>query len=374
MAAVRLMNRPEDYKRLGISKEKVEIWEDGRRDDDRPNHFEWWYFDAILDDGTTIVVQFLNKTGKSIMDKKGHPTVFFKVTFPDGTCRNNEVTHKEKDSFYSRERCDVRIGNHHIEGDLKEYTIHIDPMGGMALDMKMKSLAEPYRPGTAYFEMGTPDKYYTWLCAAPRCEVSGTLTVDGKETTFHGRGYHDHQWGSVNFHKYWNHWVWARQNYDDYSLLVFDFVSSEETDYTRIPIVFLQDSTGKVIFESTDSVKCEVLDEYHDDLTSGKDYPKKLHYKFRQNGKEIEYTLSAVETLEQNGPKNAALPLRLALKVMGIYPSYARYRGQGDMVFRDAGEEIRRSGDLIFEFMYPGMTYRKQIEQQASPESIEPKQ
>ena len=32
---VRLMDRPEDYTRMGTKQGQIEVWEDGKRDDDR---------------------------------------------------------------------------------------------------------------------------------------------------------------------------------------------------------------------------------------------------------------------------------------------------------------------------------------------------
>ena len=41
----------EDYARYGLDPTTVAQWEDGARTDDRPGTYEWWYFDAHLDDG-----------------------------------------------------------------------------------------------------------------------------------------------------------------------------------------------------------------------------------------------------------------------------------------------------------------------------------
>ena len=38
MAQGRIMNRPADYQKLGINPDKVENWEDGRRDNDEAGH------------------------------------------------------------------------------------------------------------------------------------------------------------------------------------------------------------------------------------------------------------------------------------------------------------------------------------------------
>ena len=40
MQKIRLLNQPEDYKRLGVNPGPVKIWEDGRRDDDRSGAME----------------------------------------------------------------------------------------------------------------------------------------------------------------------------------------------------------------------------------------------------------------------------------------------------------------------------------------------
>jgi hypothetical protein len=44
-----------DYRRLGITRGLVEPWEDGARTDNRRGTYEWWYFDAHLDDGAKLV-------------------------------------------------------------------------------------------------------------------------------------------------------------------------------------------------------------------------------------------------------------------------------------------------------------------------------
>lgn len=46
MAKARLMSRPEDFKKLGIRPDKVEMLEDGLRDTCAPKHNEVWYFDG----------------------------------------------------------------------------------------------------------------------------------------------------------------------------------------------------------------------------------------------------------------------------------------------------------------------------------------
>lgn len=67
---VRLMDKDEDYKKMGTKKGTIEVWEDGKRDDDRAGVYEWWYFDMILEDGSKTVIHFNTKDNKTI-DQEG---------------------------------------------------------------------------------------------------------------------------------------------------------------------------------------------------------------------------------------------------------------------------------------------------------------
>ena len=348
-----LLDKPEDYKRLGINPNRIEEWEDGVRDNAEPNHFEWWYFDSMLDDGTKVVVQFLSKQGRSIKKAEFSPTLFFKVTTPDGKQIDKEYSFDMKDVSWSKDTCYVKFGPNTFSGNLKEYKIHMDLVDGMAADIVLSSKSTPYRPGTSYFQFEDEDKYYTWLCVVPKGDVSGTLTVNGKTKEISGSGYHDHQWGSINFHKYWNHWLWARQSFEDYSMLVFDFFISEEFGYERLPIIFIQNKEGEIVFENSHEITSRVEKHYLDDA-SGKEYPSKIHYEFTNEGAKVIYDLEAVDTLEKKGMKTMALPMKMAMKAMGIQPSYSRYVANGNLQLTTEKDNLHREGQLIYEIMFPG--------------------
>ncbi|MDO5861880.1 MAG: hypothetical protein Q4Q58_03695 [Thermoplasmata archaeon] len=357
MAKARLMDRPEDYERLGVDPFHIEKWEDGIRIDPVRMTWEWWYFDFMMDDGTKAVIQFFSKSGGSMYKSGYHPTFTIDVTMPDGTEHRREPSFPESEATWSREMCDVRYGPHGFAGDLEDYSVFVDPIDGLGADLHLHSLSRPYRPGSAYISFGEDDRWYTWLCAVPKGEVTGTLTVEGREIPVHGFGYHDHQWGNVNFLKEWNHWVWARQNFGDYSLLVFDMVSNGKTGFSRFPLMFLQDAEGNLVMENTRGVECEVLGEYHDE-NSGKDYPKGFRYVFENGGARLEYTLEMNGILECNGKGSLSASRRALMAVARIDPAYTRYSATGRMRLTVDGKEVVREGELIYEFMYPGKDYR----------------
>jgi hypothetical protein len=57
---LRLAGRAADYEKLGIDPVEVAQFEDGQRIGTEKGRYEWWYFDAHLDDGATVVVVFYN--------------------------------------------------------------------------------------------------------------------------------------------------------------------------------------------------------------------------------------------------------------------------------------------------------------------------
>lgn len=377
------MDTPEDYQRLGINPSQIETWEDQRRNDNGPGRWEWWYFDAIMDDGTAVVIQFFTK-GVNGLNKPGDvPAATLKITLPDGTEYVRDAHPGIDASRYGAGKCDVTVGPHSFIGDFADYDITVAPIDGIGAELHLHSLSKPFRPGTAYFGFGDHDEdYFTWLCAVPKGEVTGFITINGKPIQVRGAGYHDHQWGSNLYFRLFNHWTWARQRYDDYTVLVFDLITSEEYGYQRFPICFVQDTEGNLVFQSTHDVEYEVLGEYHN-AEDDKDYPAKARWIFRNDGKEVEYTITNQKVLESNsmpkfmaktigsklGPlgRPLASPIRFVTNKLAARQgmeemSYARYVATGDLVLRSGDTEVTRSDDLIYEFMYPGATYKGRIE------------
>ena len=79
----RLAHRPADYKRLGIVPVEIAEFEDGQRIGTEKGHYEWWYFDAHLDNGATVVVVFYTKPNVSPNGPLA-PRITINITLPDG--------------------------------------------------------------------------------------------------------------------------------------------------------------------------------------------------------------------------------------------------------------------------------------------------
>lgn len=374
---VRVMDRDEDYQRMGTKKGVIEPWEDGKRDDDRAGVYEWWYFDMILDDGSKAVIHFNTKDNKTIKKSGTIPSVVLKITSPDGKEYKDNVVLTAADAHFGTACCDVKFGPHSIYGDFKEYKIHIAPTGGVCgtdgagghgaasdvgCDLTLTSLAKPWRPGAGGFAF-EGGGYFTWLCAVPRGTVCGDLYYNGEHHTVTGAGYHDHQWGNVAHNKTWYHWIWGRQDFGDYAMLTFDICTQKKFGYTRLPMFFLEDKDGNLLLEQLTTPKCRIVEEYTEKLT-GKKYPKEVAYTLTQGKRKLVYTIRQQEELESRDA-GAQMPKALlkVLELKDLHPSTTRNFAHGKMTYTDeSGKTVTREGDMIYEFVYMGMNYRAHME------------
>lgn len=362
MANCRLMSREQDYKKLHLKKDTVELWEDGKRDDDRKGAVEWWYFDAILDDGSKIAACCSTKIQPFMNQSGTHPCLKFDLTTPDGKQISKRVTKFPKDQVsFSMERCDVRWGENCFTGDLHTYHIKAAPVDGYGFDVTLESESSPWRGETGHIGFEENDeKYFTWLCVVPRGKVTGTMTIDGKTHAITGSGYHDHQWGNTTQFEFLNHWLWSRQGTKEHSLLVFDFVMNEHYGYKRIPLVFVEDKNGRVIFQSSDNVQCEIEEEsYQADCETN--FPKVTKYTFHDGDKTLHYTLTVKQILDSRYIYKQ-MPFFLRGLFRGTKPKYGRYLAHGTFDLEQNGTVIHDESDLIYEFAYVGEEYKKYME------------
>lgn len=373
---VRLMDRDDDYKRMGTKRGVIEPWEDGKRDDDRAGVYEWWYFDMILDDGSKAVIHFNTKDNKTIGKAGTIPSVVIKITSPDGKEYKDNVILTADQAHFGKDCCDVVFGPHSLHGDFKEYTIHVAPTGGVCgtdgaggtgeasdvgCDLKLTSTSKPWRPGAGGFAFDDGG-YFTWLCAVPRGTVSGTLYYNGLQHKVTGIGYHDHQWGNVAHNKTWDHWIWGRQDFGDYAILVFDICTQKKFGYTRMPMFFLEDKDGNLVMEQLTEPRCRIIQEYVEEK-SGKSYPKEVEYILEQGDKKVTYTIHQKYELEARdaGSQMPHFLLKI-LEMKGLHPSTTRNFASGKLEYCDGQQTITREGDMIYEFVYMSTDYRSHME------------
>lgn len=368
MSKVHVLNRPEDYNRFHLNPNEVQLFEDSRRGKKIPGMMENWYFDAILDDGSKVVLSFRPKSPVDIMEEGDSPNLNIHVTTPEGETFTSMlmIPESEVQTGDDGNGADLIYGPHSLKGDLKDYDIHVEPVEGVGCDIHFHALVKPFRPGTGYVGFETEGKEvatYTWFCI-PKGTVTGTLTANGKTWEVKGMGYRDHQWPDKQPMALWHHWLWGRSNKADYTLVIFDLVANEKFDYQWVPIMGILDPSGNVIFENNDAstASVEVLERYQQE-ESEKITPKKIHYHYTQGSDEVDLIITWIDELEVRASDNLLLQVdeenqvnaAKMMKKLGIdNPSYIRYLAQADLDFTIDGKYVTQSADMIYEFAYFG--------------------
>ena len=204
---------------LGLQDGIVEAWEDGYRAAQNPSTtFEWWYFDMHFDDGSTLVVTFSNKPHTAPAGPIA-PQVLVIRQQPDGTSHRQVVEYAATEFSAATDRCDVRIGNNTVVGDLDEYQMHLE-VDGVTADLTLRRAAPSWRPGAGvtYFDEAQPH-FLAWVVPVPYGTVSATVVEYGETKQLVGSGYHDHNWGNKLMGSFLDHWYWGRAHVGNYTLV-----------------------------------------------------------------------------------------------------------------------------------------------------------
>jgi len=237
--SIRLLDSDADYAALGIDRRVIVASEDGRRANSDSRHYEWWYFDGLLDDGSIVVAWFGNNWPFGI----DAPAVSLEITPFDGRTRHWFGTYRGKGRFGTKE-ADVGIGPHSFSGDLADYRIFIDPAatGGLGVDLRLHGTVAPWRPASGVVADG--DSFFAWLAAVPEGLVTGTLTVDGTTREVRGSGYHDHNWGNISPAALMDSWWWGRATVGGHTVIVSELRASKDRGGGKAPLLFVGSPAG----------------------------------------------------------------------------------------------------------------------------------
>lgn len=353
----RLMNQPEDFKRLGINPEKVETWEDGRRTRTEETGSEVWYFDGTMEDGTKYMVGYRPKSMDGMSKTVDSPHVNIYVKSPEGKEFRDDIVYPAGEGSFSREQCDTKVGPHWCCGDFKRYDLHFEPVHGVGLDLHYDALTDPFRQGTSLLAFGDNDEFYHTDLAVPKNRVSGRLFYDGEWHEVKGLGYHDHQWMNTLHFALYHHWLWGRMYTDLYTVYIYDFVAARQYGYKQLPMFGLMDNaTGKVVF-MTDG-HFDLQTRLEPEVHQGREFPKESHYVFTNaDGSRAEFYVTWDDQLEfWDMYEMAGKELRKRYDAIGMRMQYCRYYAKGGVRFTPAGGTTREAnGDMIYEYAYMGM-------------------
>ncbi|MEO5858319.1 MAG: hypothetical protein ABIR33_05155 [Pyrinomonadaceae bacterium] len=218
---------------------KDDVWHPQKDD----KSYEWWYFDALSDDGReAVVIVFLdnfiyspryNQESTRISGNKRCPAVSF-TYFRDGKALYKATTEFHSSDFHaSEERPEVRIGGSGFVMDAARYgsgymvTVKAGLPGARTLDAKFEWLSVE----SDLLPEESPDQQsrHSWNMVSPRSDVTGRINVsssyDGEFESIHfrGTGYHDHNLDNRWLAKTVRDWHWGRAHFADCSVVFCRF-------------------------------------------------------------------------------------------------------------------------------------------------------
>ena len=198
-----------------------------------PGVYEWWYFDALSDDGrfALVAIFFLGTpmspyykavaTRKKTPDAREWCGVFVSV--------HERVAHEcwrerayaynvYQGGSFSPARPDVAVGASRSSGEETagdwRWQVNVDEpglwTGRTQAALTFTALAAGSLNALAPLGHSADAAAHTWVCVAPVCRAEGTFTLpSGKTIAFRGSGYHDHNFGRLPFDDT-DLWYWGR--------------------------------------------------------------------------------------------------------------------------------------------------------------------
>jgi hypothetical protein len=351
--SARLANTEQDYARLGTEPGAIMPWEDGLRTDGGPGTYEWWYFDAHLADGATLVLVFLTKQFTDIA-KPLTPVIRIDLTLPNGTAVRKLVELDPNTFTAATDSCDVHIGENVFAGDLHTYTIraHVDEV---EVDLTLTGQVPAWRPETGVFLFGEKDEhYFAWLPSVPQGRVEATYRVAGRASTTTGVGYHDHNWGNAAMPKLMHHWYWARGAAGPYSVIASYITAEKAYGYCELP-VFMLARDGQLVADDGSEVAFEELGRYTDTDTA-KPVANITRYTYTDGNERYVVTFTRhADLATTNMVDDIKGPKKIAAKLIGFDGAYLRFSGEL-RVEHYQGEQLTEShtDDALWELMYFG--------------------
>jgi len=351
---LRLANGAADYKRLGIASAEVAEFEDGQRIGTERGHYEWWYFDAHLDNGATVVVVFYTKPNVSPNGPLA-PRITINLTLPDGRSFAKLLDTGPELFKASSSACDVRIGTNRFVGDLDRYHITAT-IEEISVDVELIGDVPAWRPnsGHVYFGAQGREKLFAWLPAVPHGRANVHYSIGKEEYRASGSGYHDHNWGNVHMQRLMHNWYWARASVGPYNVIASYITATAAYGY-ETQIVYMLARDGKIIADDDAKVTFE-MDRVSIDSKSGKPVADVTRYTYHDADTRYVVSFERDKTILQ-AIFTDRLPLlkRIVARLIGFDGAYHRFTGKVTTERFERGVRVEHFEDsAIWELMYFG--------------------
>ena len=225
----------------------------------KPDAFEWWYFDALSDNGRdAVVVIFLDnfvfsprynsrrnrhrnaKLGDNFADFKTFPAVAF-IYYRNGKPVYRGINEFTKDNFSaSAETPACNIGENFFRlesasygsGYLLSINCKLPRNRTLKANFEWLSIEGDFLPAKSF----RSDDAHHWNLVSSRSDVTGSININDKRgknvdtVQFRGTGYHDHNADSRWLPKTVRDWQWGRAHFTDSSAIFYRYHETSEPE------------------------------------------------------------------------------------------------------------------------------------------------
>jgi predicted secreted hydrolase len=336
---------PEDLTRDGLS-ESIAPWEDGLRIDTGPGAFEWWYYDAHFEDGSTAVIVYATKP---LIERNSplKPFASLTITRPDGTRALGETFFPAEQFKSAKAGCDVRIGPNWTRGDLHRYEVYFES-DIFGAELTFTGIVPAWRPGAGKAYYGDREHFFGWLPAIPYGTVEGTLTYDGQVHSVKGTGYHDHNWGNVGLNEVMDHWYWGRAHIGEYTLIFVDQIAANAYGNVHMP-VFLLAKGDQIITGNGAPFSMQTRDFVPH--SGGRSYPREVDFDWKSGDEAIHLRLRKPKLIEARSLLLMLPKWQQRLARVISNPYYLRFNAELELEIALKTLTGRETGQALYEIM-----------------------
>ena len=326
---------------------KVQLWEDGTRIKGNRGEYEWWYLDAMSNDGTIIVIYFWR-----VHFTAANHFIGYSLTTPDGKSYFDIQYFKDKNVSFSKDSCNVKYENNFFKGNLKNYSINVDVFGKNKIGAKLylDSNSTPYRPKDGLIRMGKD--YFAWLSAVPDGSVKGDIYFKGDTLNFQGNGYHDHNWSNAPFQQMMDSWYWARGKSGDLTYIGALLNLRKDRGNYKIPILMVSDKEELLVSEyGPEDLEFSLMDPYISNEIKNNESPsQRFSLKSKKSNTELiflsEHVIDETNLFDRG---NVPWPIKNFFQLSTIDPTYTRFLSKTELKINEnkiLGEGILEVMDL----------------------------
>lgn len=159
-------------------------------------------------------------------------------------------------------------------------------------------------------------------------------------------GYHDHNWGNIDFLSTFAHWYWGRRRVGDFSVIVAQMVGTHAYGGAAVP-VFMLARDGQVLIEDGTPLTLEA--SAYAEHPTGTRYPSTLTFDWRGDAGSIRLAITNPAVIESDSLLATLPAWKRHLVRLFINPYFLRFNADATPTLELAEAQGTYTGTVLYE-------------------------